>query len=200
MKVDRMNLKKWECVIRKTKKRTGKVNEFPIAPGQLTLKSTIKLSSWPLLSMKFCKRYLNPVELYLWGIERYIRGRQAWFWQLKPYFNSFRLIWRTYGWQVTSRKIVAKSLAACDSRRLYEENQLRFSNSKHFRFYWKKKHFISEWYFTRNPEIRSLVVQWKQWKSEHRGTRTICDSCRFDSMIGRFRAEPTDLRKVSTCE
>ena len=27
------------------------------------------------------------------------------------------------------------SLAACDSQRLHEENHLRFSNSKHFRFY-----------------------------------------------------------------
>ena len=57
-----------------------------------------------------------------------------------------------------SRKTVTKSLAACDSRRLHEENHLRFSNSKHFRFYWTKKHFISEWYFTKNNEIGSLVV------------------------------------------
>ena len=35
-------------------------------------------------------------------------------------------------------------------------------------------------------------------KSAHRGTGTIYDSCRFD--IGRFRAEPTDLRKLSTFE
>ena len=27
------------------------------------------------------------------------------------------------------------SVAACESRRLHEENRLRFSNSKHFRFY-----------------------------------------------------------------
>ena len=42
-------------------------------------------------------------------------------------------------------------------QRLHEENQLWFSNSKHFRFYWKKKHFISELYFTKNHEIGSLV-------------------------------------------
>ena len=41
---------------------------------------------------------------------------------------------RTYG-QQESRQTVAKSLAACDTRRLHEENQLRFSNSKHFRFH-----------------------------------------------------------------
>ena len=44
-------------------------------------------------------------------------------------------------------------------QRLHEENQLWFSNSKHFRFYWKKKHFISELYFTKNHEIGSLVVR-----------------------------------------
>ena len=46
-------------------------------------------------------------------------------WRQKPYFNSFHRIWRTYGWQMS-----------CSSRRLHEENQLRFSNSKHCRFYW----------------------------------------------------------------
>ena len=100
---------------------------------------------------------LKPVERYLWRIERYIRGKQAWFSQLKLYFNSFRRLWRTYGRQV-SRKTVTKSLAACYSRRLHEENHSWFSNSKHFRFYWTKKHFISEWYFAKNNEIGSLVV------------------------------------------
>ena len=41
---------------------------------------------------------------------------------------------------------------------VYEENKLRFSDSKHFRFYWIKRHFISEWYFTKNHEIGSPVV------------------------------------------
>ena len=79
------------------------------------------------------RRCLKPVERYLWRIERYIHGKQAWFLHLKLYFNSFRRLWRTYGRQV-SRNTVAKSLAACDSWRLHEENHLRFSNSKHFRF------------------------------------------------------------------
>ena len=39
---------------------------------------------------------------------------------------------------------------------VYMRNQLRFSSSKYFRFYWTKKHFISEWYFT-NHEIGSVV-------------------------------------------
>ena len=51
---------------------------------------------------------LKPVERYLWRIERYIRGKQTWFWQLKLY--SFRRLWRAYGRQV-SRKTVPKSLA-----------------------------------------------------------------------------------------
>ena len=100
---------------------------------------------------KFCRSMLfKLVELYLWRIERYIRGQQAGFWQLKPYFDSFRCTWRTFGGLV-SRKTVANSLAACDSRRLHEENQLRISSSKHFRFYRTKKHFISEWYFPWKP-------------------------------------------------
>ena len=55
-----------------------------------------------------------------------------------------------------SRKTLAKSLAAWDSRRLHEENQLRFSNSKDFRFYWAKKHSISEWYFTMRLGVLTL--------------------------------------------
>ena len=52
-----------------------------------------------------------------------------------------------YGRQV-SRKTVAKSFAdGCilpHSQGLHEENQLRFSNGKHFRFYWTKEHYILE--------------------------------------------------------
>ena len=31
--------------------------------------------------------------------------------------------------------------------------------SKHFHFYWAKKHFISEWYFPKDHETGSLVVR-----------------------------------------
>ena len=55
--------------------------------------------------------FLEPVERYLWWIERYIRGKQAWSSQLKLYFNSFRRLWRTYGRQV-SPKTATKSLVA----------------------------------------------------------------------------------------
>ena len=105
---------------------------------------------------------LEPAKPYLLRSERYIWGKQAWFWQLKPHFNSFCRIWRTYGCQV-SRKTVVKSLAACDSRRLHEENQLRFSNSKHFRFYWTNKHFIAEWYSLKT--MRLGVLPWEKLKN-----------------------------------
>ena len=39
---------------------------------------------------------------------------------------------------------------------------------------------------------------WNVQQQPHRVTGSIYDSCRFD--IGRFRAKPTDLRKVSTSE
>ena len=75
--------------------------------------------------MKFSRSTLFEAgrALFMKNWKIFFRGKQAWFWQLNPYFNSFRLIWRTYGRQV-SRKTVAKSLAACDSRRLHDqENQ-----------------------------------------------------------------------------
>ena len=90
--------------------------------------------------------------------------------------NSFRRIWRAYGRQV-SCKTAVKSLAdgiVPLGIRLNEENQLRFSNSKHSHFYWTKKHFISEWYFTKNHETGSLVGRkvkksWDSWKNRELG-------------------------------
>ena len=58
-------------------------------------------------------------------------------------------------------------------QRLHEENQLWFSNSKHFRFYWKKKHFISELYFTKNHEIGSLVVRKVKKSGDSRQNREL---------------------------
>jgi len=66
-----------------------------------------------------------------------------------------------------SRNTVAKSLAASDSRSLHEENHLLFCNSKHFRFYWTKKHFISEWYSLKT--MRLGVLSWE--KLTHRETQ-----------------------------
>ena len=152
------SVRKWKYVLRennkkrqkdqKKKKKTGKrsfqrresdpeppkskVTPLSIAPRQLMLKKSVKLITFNTFGHEILpSTLLKLVELYLWSIERYIRGKQAWFWQLSAYFDAFRRFWRTYGRQV-SRKTVAKSLTACDSRRLHEEN--RFSNSKHFCF------------------------------------------------------------------
>ena len=67
--------------------------------------------------------------------------------------------------------------AACDSWQLHEENQLWFNNSKHFRFYWTKKCFIWEWYFTENHKIGSVVVRkvkksWDSGKNRELGPAT----------------------------
>ena len=56
----------------------------------------------------------------------------------------------------------SRSLISCSlrfTRRLHEENHLRFSNSKHFRFYWTTKNFFSEWHFTKNHEIGTPVLK-----------------------------------------
>ena len=77
-----------------------------------------------------------------------------------------------------NRRVVSCSLRF--TRRLHEENHLRFSNSKHFRFYWTKKHFISAWYFTNNHEIGSLVVRTikKSWDSrQNRELRPASRNC-----------------------
>ena len=51
--------------------------------------------------------------------------------------------------------------------RLHEENHLRFSNSKHFRFYWTTKNFFSEWHFTKNHEIGSPVLKKYKYRDTH---------------------------------
>ena len=114
----------------------------------------------------------------------------------------FRRLWRTHGRQVP-RKTVAKSLAACDSRRLDEENHLRFSNSKHFRFYWTKKHFISEWYFTKNHEIGSLVVRivktsWDSRQNRELGASKTHDghSSNLKHSKSTWRQSPCDSREM----
>ena len=119
-------------------------------------------------------RCLKLVEPYLWRTERYSRGKQAWFWQLKPYFNSFRRmknIWPTSVSQNRREVSCWRRRTACNSGRWREENQLRFSNSKYFRFYWTKKHFISEWYF---PKTMSLgVLSWEKLKNRETHYRIV---------------------------
>ena len=43
---------------------------------------------------------------------------------------------------------------------VYEENKLRLSDSKHFRFYWIKKHFISEWFSLKTMRLGVLSWEW----------------------------------------
>ena len=128
---------------------------FPIEASRPALRNHCSQGSrWTLFKL---------VELYLWRIERYIRGKQAWFWQLLAYFDLFRRIWRKYGRQV-SRKTVAKSLAACDSRRLHEEDQLRFSNSKHFCFNIEQRNIS----FQNDISLKTMrlgVLRWEKLKS-----------------------------------
>ena len=75
------------------------------------------------------------------------------------------------------KNIMANKCLAKPSRtllqRLHEENQLWFSNSKHFQFYWKKKHFISELYFTKNHETGSLVVRKVKKSGDSRQNREL---------------------------
>ena len=61
--------------------------------------------------------------------------------------------------QRVSRKTVTKSLADSVVQFAILGAYTRRVNRKHFRFYWTKKHFISEWYFPKNHEIGSLVVR-----------------------------------------
>ena len=92
------------------------VNAWSIAPRRLMLNVVLIL---------FCLwnsadwRCLKLVELNLWQIERYIRGKQARFWQLTPYFDSFRPIWRIY-----ARQCWRHCTAACNSRQLNEDGEL----------------------------------------------------------------------------
>ena len=68
--------------------------------------------------------------------------------------------------------MVAKSLAACDSWQLREENQLWFNNSEHFRFYWTKKHFIWEWYISLKT-MRLGVLSWEKLKNRETQGRIV---------------------------
>ena len=64
----------------------------------------------------------------------------------------------------------------CNSSRvLHEENQLRFIQQqyKRFRFYWTKKHFISEWYFANYKTMRLGVLWWEKLKNRESQGRIV---------------------------
>ena len=47
------------------------------------------------------------------------------------------------------------------------------SNSKHFCFYWTKKHFISEWYFANYKTMRLGVLWWEKLKNRESQGRIV---------------------------
>ena len=76
------------------------------------------------------------------------------------------------------------------SQKVFISIIIYFNSVKEWKYVLRKKKGQNK---TKGP-----VTPVKCTNSAHRGTGTINDSCRFD--IGRFRVEPTDLRKVSTSE
>ena len=80
-------------------------------------------------------------------------------------------IWPTNVMQNRREVSCWRPCTAWNSRPLHEENQLRISNSKHSRFYWTKKHFISEWYFTKNHELG--VLSWEKLKNRETHGRIV---------------------------
>ena len=121
--------------------------------------------------MKFCRSTLFEASCTLfyekWKI---YSSKTSMIFTAKLYFNSFRRIWRTFG-RLVSRRTVGISCSLQFLVFTWGES-IWFSNSKHFRFYWTKKHFISEWYFTKNHEIVSLVVR-KVKNSENQQNREL---------------------------
>ena len=85
--------------------------------------------------------------------------------------SPLKNIWPTSVSQ-NRREVSKNSCSLRFSAFMHEKNHLRFSGSKHFRFYWTKKHFISEWYFTKNHEtmMRLVVLSWEKLK--HRETHS----------------------------
>ena len=96
-----------------------------------------------MLFMKNWKMYSSKTNM-LWQLKAV----------LKHISSPLKSIWPTSVSQ--NRREVSCSLRFLA---FTEENHLQFINSKHFCFYWTKKHFISEWYFTKNHEIGSLAVR-----------------------------------------
>ena len=85
--------------------------------------------------------------------------------------SSVKNIWPTSVSQ-NRHEVSKNSCSLRFSAFMHEKNHLRFSGSKHFRFYWTKKHFISEWYFTKNHEtmMKLGVLSWEKLK--HRETHS----------------------------
>ena len=102
-----------------------------------------------------------------------------------------------------SRKTVAKSLAEGFTLQFsgFHMGRIKYDSatvSKHFRFYWTKKHFISEWYFATNHEIGSRVL--RKVKRESRVHMTILSSCEMYKMIHNLTSKALDREiKRNSC-
>ena len=146
------SVKKWKCFTKKNKnKRTKKKRR---KEEKLTSLNFIFNTFFPL---KFCRSTLFETGR-AWFMKNWkIYSRKtSMVLTVKPISSHLQKIWPTSVSQ--NRREVSCSLRFPAFIYNYEENKLRFSDSKHFRFYWIKKHFISEWYFTKNHEIGSPVV------------------------------------------
>ena len=78
--------------------------------------------------------------------------------------------------RLAKREVSCWRCTHCNSSRgLHEENQLRFIQQqyKRFRFYWTKKHFISEWYFANYKTMRLGVLWWEKLKNRESQGRIV---------------------------
>ena len=68
---------------------------------------------------------------------------------------------------------------------------LQLSDSKHFNFDWTTKHFISEWYFTKNHEIGGLVMRKvkKSWDSQQNRELKLVQLLIFSSCLSPGRVK-----------
>ena len=100
------------------------------------------------------ERCLKLIQLYLWRLKDIFEENKQGFDGKSctlTHFVAFEEHIADKCLAKPSRSLLLTALSSCNTRRLHHEDQLRFSNSKHFHFYWTKKHFISEWYFTKKP-------------------------------------------------
>ena len=81
-------IKRGNTDCRRFKKPWGDQAMLAVYSKIIFLDATIGSNSYTICTMhsSFCDTRTSS----LWRTERYIRGKQAWFWQLKPYLNSFR--------------------------------------------------------------------------------------------------------------
>ena len=128
---------------------TPEVNALYIAPWQSLTLNQLPLTFSPWNSA--AGHCLKLVELSLWRIERYsyIKSEQGFDSKTRTLTHFFPFEEHTANKAILHVSVLQnhhevscwRHRTACNSLHLHEENQLRFINSKHFRFYSTKKHF-----------------------------------------------------------